>query len=99
MYVVTVRFTIEDSVLADFMPLMQEIARRSLAVEPGCHRFDVCQDPDGPQDIFLYEIYTDEAAFAVHKTMPHYAAFTERTAAMITEKSVQTYTLLRDDEG
>ena len=32
----------------DFAAAIAENARASLAIEPGCHRFDVCRDPADP---------------------------------------------------
>lgn len=59
------------------MPLMLDNAGRFLSEESGCHRFDVCQKPDAPKKVFLYEIYTDAAAFDIHKAMPRYLEFSK----------------------
>ena len=40
--------------------------------EPGCLRFDVIQDPEDSHQIFLYEVYRDQAAFEAHTKAPHY---------------------------
>lgn len=40
--------------------------------EAGNIRFDVIQDVDDPTKFALYEAYTDEEAFAFHKTTEHY---------------------------
>ena len=60
MYAVCVTFQIAEGAMADFLPLMLENAAASLKGEPGCHQFDVCRDGD---EVFLYELYTDAAAF------------------------------------
>lgn len=46
-----------------FMPLMRGNAVTSRLQEEDCHQFDVCTDPDHPFEVFLYEFYTDKAAF------------------------------------
>ncbi|MEL6701373.1 MAG: antibiotic biosynthesis monooxygenase, partial [Pseudomonadota bacterium] len=63
MYAVTVTFQIKPGQMAAFMPLMQANARTSLAAEPECHQFDIATDPARPDEVFLYELYTDAAAF------------------------------------
>ena len=96
MFVVTVTFVIKPYEMARFMPLMSDNARQSLEDEPGCKHFDVCTSPDRPDEVFLYELYEDEAAFRRHLTLPHYLEFAERTAPFVAEKTVKTYTLLKD---
>lgn len=91
MFAVVVTFQIKPDRFDAFMPLMLENARSSLRDEEGCHQFDVCTDPDHPGEVFLYELYTDAAAFEVHKTMPHFRAFDSATADMIAGKIVHTY--------
>ena len=93
MHVVTVRFRLRSGREADFMPIVLDNAARSLAQEPGCLRFDVCQTRGDPGDIFLYEIYDSAEAFADHKTMQHYLDFVEQTAPMIESKSVETFAM------
>lgn len=75
------------------MPLMLENARASLPVEPGCVRFDICQDEDAPCRLLLYEVYDDEVAFAAHLASPHYRTFEIATSSMLAAKSVRTMTL------
>ena len=94
MFVVTVKFVVSDDRVEDFMPLMQDNAATSLADEPGCHRFDVCQHPERPAEIFLYELYDDAAAFEVHKTLPHFVTFSELVEPMVESKSVETFMLV-----
>ena len=41
--------------------------------EPGCLRFDVLQDSEDPNRLYLYEVYEDRAAWEVaHRQAPHY---------------------------
>jgi autoinducer 2-degrading protein len=94
MYAIIVDFEIEDGQIGSFLPLMTENAAASLRDEPGCRQFDVCQSPDDPQQIFLYELYDDRAAFEAHLGMPHFQAFDAATADMIRSKTVRAYTRL-----
>lgn len=96
MFVVTVTFTIQPGAMAGFLPLMLDNAQRSLSDEPRCRQFDVCTSEDNPDEVFLYELYDDEAAFQQHLTMPHYEQFAERTAPMVIDKMVKTYTRRED---
>lgn len=92
MYAVVVTFEIESSALSAFIPLMKQNAETSLRDETDCHQFDVCTDPSRPNHVFLYELYTDKAAFDAHLASPHFIAFSDATSAMINDKTVNTYT-------
>jgi len=94
MFVVTVTFVLKPGKHEEFLPLMMANARKSASLEPGCRRFDVCEVPGAPDEIFLYEIYDDEAAFSDHKKTVHYLEFTARTGPLIADKRVKTYALV-----
>ncbi len=91
MYAVVVTFQITQGDMAAFLPLMHQNAAMSLKHEDGCHRFDVCTDPERPDEVFLYELYTDEAAFDVHRSTAHFASFGTQAGSMIAAKEVRTY--------
>jgi quinol monooxygenase YgiN len=93
MFAVAVTFTIEAGAFAGFLDAVTGNAALSLKNEQGCRRFDVCTSPDRPDEVFLYELYDDAAAFETHKTMPHYKVFSDLTAPMVAGKVVRTYTL------
>lgn len=76
---------------AAFLPLMLENAAASLGNEEGCHQFDVATDPDRPDEVFLYEVYSDENTFSAHLKTAHFAAFDARTSDMIATKDVRTF--------
>lgn len=94
MYAVTVTLTLRPRQAARFAHLLEENAARSLA-EPGCHRFDICTDPARPDEVLLYELYEDEAAFRAHLGTTHFAAFDHATRDMIAEKRVTGYAEVR----
>lgn len=91
MYAIVVTFEIKEDRIGAFMPAMLQNAQTSLSEEPGCRRFDVCTDPGRPTEIFLYELYTDRAAFEAHLASDHFAAFDVQVADMIAKKDVRTY--------
>lgn len=41
--------------------------------EPGCLRFDVYQNINQPDQLYLYEVYVNKAAFEYHTKTPHIA--------------------------
>ncbi len=91
MFAVVVTFRIAPGKMQSFMPLMLENARASLADEDGCHQFDVAADDSRPDEVFLYELYTDSAAFDVHRETAHFKSFDAETSSMIAAKTVVTY--------
>ena len=92
MFAVVVTIRVQPAKWDAFLPLMLANAKASLADEPGCHQFDVCQDAERPNEVFLYELYTDQDAFKAHLEAPHYLSFNESTTPMVSEKIVHTFT-------
>lgn len=90
-FAVCVTFTLHPSQRETFLPLMLTNARTSLETEEGCHQFDVLTDPDRPEEVFLYEIYSDAAAFQSHLDSAHFHSFDQAVGHMIAEKVVKTY--------
>ena len=78
----------------EFMPLILENARRSLAEEPGCRRFDVLTPAEGADRVVLYEIYDDEAAFDAHRITEHYIEFRAAARNLLAESTVQRFSVL-----
>ncbi len=91
MFVVTVTFTLNAGKADQFLPLISQNAAQSLAVEPGCLTFDVCTDPQSADTVFLYEVYTDEAAFGAHLTSAHFKTFDTASADMVSSKEVRLF--------
>ena len=73
-----------------FRKAMLENAEASRTREPGCRQFDVCEKPDG-SEIFLYEIYDDEAAFKAHLATDHFKKFDSLVTPWISDKRVTVY--------
>jgi len=92
MFAVCVTFEIAAGDMAAFIPLVQRNAQISLANEPGCQRFDVLTEPSRPQEVFLYELYDDAAAFQFHLETAHFRTFDQAVETMIAAKTIRTYT-------
>jgi len=92
-FVVTVAFRVKPEHRAAFRDAILENAAASVADEPGCSVFDVCEKADGAE-IFLYEVYDDERAFKAHLATEHFKRFDALAAAWVAEKNVLTYNRL-----
>lgn len=75
MLAITVTFKVKEDYVKAFEAAMKNQARNSLNREAGCHHFDVCFDPLDRGHVFLYELYTDEAAFDAHLKSAHFLDF------------------------
>ena len=71
MYVVIAPIQIKPGHRDSFVEEIVADARGSVSDEPGCLRFDVIQDANESNRIWLYEVYKDEAAFQEHGRSPH----------------------------
>jgi len=91
MFVVTVEFVARLEHAVAFTRRVLRQAEDSLDREDECHVFDVCADPTRPERIFLYEVYSDEAAFLAHLGSEHFKAFDSEVAGWVAEKNVTTY--------
>lgn len=91
MLVVTVLFTVKPGQVEAFRSAIVENARASREREAGCHQFDVTVDPNDPGIIFLYELYTDRAAFDAHLASDHFLRFDAQTRDWIAAKAVRMF--------
>jgi len=95
-YAVTVVFKVKPEHRAAFRDAILENARASVTQEPGCSVFDVCESADG-SEIFLYEIYDDEAAFKAHLATGHFRRFDAEAGPFVLDKRVSAYRRLNQD--
>jgi (4S)-4-hydroxy-5-phosphonooxypentane-2,3-dione isomerase len=102
-YIITVEFRLLPGCREAFLPLIRENARRSLADEPGCRRFDVLvphsNDSGTDECVLLYEIYNDENAFEAHCRTPHFFEFDRASRSLYEAKIIQRYTLIQGTEA
>lgn len=90
-FAVCVTMHIKPEHMDAFLPLMHENAHASLSDEPHCHQFDVAIDAARPNEVFLYETYSNADAFAAHLETAHFKRFDVAVADMIVDKDVRTY--------
>lgn len=95
MLAVTVRFHIKPDRTEEFRAAVLKQATNSLTNEPQCRQFDVCFDTEHPQDVFLFEVYDDEAAFATHRQQSYFAEFGKTVADWVESKELRTWTVVR----
>ncbi len=79
MYVIIAPIQIKHDFKEQFIEAMILDAKGSVENEPGCLRFDIIQDADHSDRIWLYEVYKDEAAFKAHTQTPHIKKWLETT--------------------
>ena len=87
-YVVLVDFHLKPGALEKFRELVDNNARQSAQMEPGCRRFDVIEPLGAIDAILLYEIYRDRTDFDAHMRSEHYARFDAASAGPVVSKSV-----------
>jgi quinol monooxygenase YgiN len=92
--ILLVEFRIHPTHRAAFDAAIRHNAATSLAVEPGCRRFDVCSDPADADRFVLYEIYDDAAAVQHHLQAPHFRRFDADSQPWVAAKQVQRLRLL-----
>ena len=80
MYIIVAAIQIKDGFKEQFINGIIENASGAVKDEPGCLRFDVIQDANDDNKIWLYEVYNDEAAFQAHTQAPHYLKFRDASA-------------------
>ena len=59
--------------------------------EPGCLKWEWSRHIKEPDRFAIYELYTDEAAFAAHKSSNHFAAWLKAIDGVIAEKTAGQY--------
>ena len=91
MLAITVRFQIKPAHEAAFVERVQLQARETLDREAACRQFDVCRNLHNVREVFLYELYDDEAAFAAHLKTEHFVAFDADTRGWVEDKVVEKW--------
>ena len=72
MYVIVVPIQIKPEFKEQYINGLIENAQGAINNEPGCLRFDIIQDANDSNRVWLYEVYTDESAFQAHLKSPHF---------------------------
>jgi quinol monooxygenase YgiN len=103
MFVIIAPIQIKEGHREEFIEAMLDDAIGSVNNEPGCLRFDVIQDGDDPNRIWLYEIYVDEEAFQEHLKAPHFIKWRDTVKDWFAENDYKgagsgSYTLYPPDD-
>ena len=80
MYVIIAPLQIKEGYKEQFVNGIMEDASGAVHDELGCLRFDVIQDVNDDNRIWVYEVYKDEAAFQAHTQTPHFLKFRDESA-------------------
>lgn len=95
-FAIAVTFRIKPEFIEAFRKRVLQQASDSVEREPGCHQFDVLVDPTDPEIVFLYETYSDGAAFGAHKLTPHFLDFDQQVSDWVASKKVRRMNLLEN---
>ncbi|KKC99319.1 putative quinol monooxygenase [Photobacterium halotolerans] len=88
MFCIIVKNSVKPGFRDQYLAIMKENARASVANEEGCLVFDVLSAQEDDHSFYLYEIYTGEEALAAHKLTPHYLESRKHLAGLIQDQSV-----------
>jgi quinol monooxygenase YgiN len=89
--VLTVKYEIKPDRLDEFIELMKENSKKSLA-EPGCLNYEASM---AGNKVFLYEKYKSEEDFKHHTLTDHFANFKEKTQDLVINKEISMYNGLK----
>lgn len=95
-FAIAVTFQIKPEHVDQFTKRVQQQARDSVTLEPGCFQFDVLVDQSDRSIIVLYETYADADAFVTHKATEHFADFDKQVSDWVESKEVRSLTLLEN---
>ncbi|MEX6501098.1 putative quinol monooxygenase [Pseudomonas zhanjiangensis] len=88
MYCLLLKTQLKPGSFDAFMAAMGVNAAASVRDEPGCLTFDLLRDRRDPDCVWLYELYTDEAAFEAHTRTPHFLASRPLVEPLIVSQQV-----------
>lgn len=71
MVTVLARFEIQEGKEMEALKAVREMADAVKANEPGCLVYTVNRGQVNPQEIYIYEVYTDQGAFDAHRRTDH----------------------------
>ena len=87
MYILQVAVKVKPGHKEAYIQAITEDARSSVRDEPGCLRFEVMEDQEDPNLIYLVEVYRDQAAFEAHTKTPHLLRYREASGPLLAEPS------------
>ncbi|NVZ65073.1 antibiotic biosynthesis monooxygenase [Pseudomonas gingeri] len=70
----------------DRRPALEQLLRAlqvPTRAEPGCRQYDLHDDPEHADTLYMLEQWTDEAALASHFAAPHFEHFRQQSEGLI----------------
>ena len=71
--------------LEKFLAALSENASATIK-EPGNRRYDVMRSATNPHQIFIYEVYADQAAVEAHRAADHFKKYQAVTKDMVVKR-------------
>ncbi len=85
MLVLTVHVKVKPGRREEFIGIIREDAENTTSKEDGNFQFSVIQDQSDPDRFSLFEVYRDEEALEVHRSMPHFLKYRAATEDIYAE--------------
>ena len=77
------RIEVDPAQLSEYLALVTECGRESMAKEPGVYLMYSMQEKAHPERISILEIYADRAAYEHHIQTPHFQKYKQGTLKMV----------------
>ena len=77
------RLEVDPAQLPEYLALVTECGRESMAKEPGVYMMYSMQEKAHPERITILEIYADGAAYEHHVQTPHFQKYKQTTLKMV----------------
>jgi len=74
---------IDPTHLDAYKALLKEEIEASIGIEPGVLTLYAVSIKDHPNQIRLFEMYSDQAAYQSHRQTPHFLKYKTQTAGMV----------------
>ncbi|MBO0809300.1 MAG: antibiotic biosynthesis monooxygenase [Actinobacteria bacterium] len=82
------RLVAREGAAAELLALFAELIEHVQAHEPGTERYLVLQNDANPSELWLHEVYQDEAAFVAHGHSPVVRGLVNRMAPLVAERNL-----------
>jgi quinol monooxygenase YgiN len=83
-YVRVAEIEVDPARLEAYHAALKEEIEASVRLEPGVLALHAVAAKDNPARVVVFEIYAEEAAYAAHLKTPHFLAYKDATADMVT---------------
>jgi (4S)-4-hydroxy-5-phosphonooxypentane-2,3-dione isomerase len=87
-YVQLVDYEIAPAELERFVEALKENGAATIK-EAGCLQFDFSQSAKNPNQIFIYEVYENEAAVQAHRNSDHFNKYVAATKDMAINRQIR----------